>query len=112
MTAARAVLVMRPHIIPALAIAAEMLICPTASAAQPPICLEHDDATIILDRHYQEQQIGIGLANMGSSVVELYVSESGSWTILVTRADGLSCVMAAGEDWSISAPDSRPEKSL
>jgi hypothetical protein len=38
-------------------------------------------------------------------VVELYSSETtGTWTILVTRPDGISCLLAAGQLWEQVAP--------
>jgi len=103
---------MRTWFMLAPVLAAAIVARATVSLAQPATCLERSEAARVLTRHYQEQQIGIGLANMGRSVVELYVGESGSWTILVTRADGMSCVVAAGEDWSTSAPNFALENSL
>lgn len=33
-------------------------------------------------------------------IVEIYSSETtGSWTILMTRPDGVSCLIAAGQLW-------------
>lgn len=31
--------------------------------------------------------------------IEVFASESGSFTIVNTRPDGLSCLIAAGENW-------------
>ncbi len=33
-------------------------------------------------------------------IMEIYVAESGSWTILTTTSDGCSRVVAAGQSWS------------
>ena len=42
---------------------------------------------------------GGGLRN-GNSVFEIWKSdEKGTWTILMTMADGRSCVMASGTNW-------------
>ena len=32
-------------------------------------------------------------------VMEAFVSKAGSWTILITSADGKACIIASGEDW-------------
>lgn len=36
---------------------------------------------------------------LGESLVEFVVSENGSWTMLLTRPDGMSCVIGAGGEW-------------
>jgi hypothetical protein len=62
-------------------------------------CLPHEEAIARLQRDYGETAQGLGLGNRGRSVTELFTSEAGSWTILVTRANGLSCIAASGENW-------------
>ena len=59
---------------------------------------------------YGETLVGGGLQN-GRAVFEIWSSKSdGSWTILMTRANGTSCVMAAGTDWieAIAVAEGRP----
>ncbi len=35
-----------------------------------------------------------------SSVLEIWAApDTGTWTVLITRADGIACVMASGTDW-------------
>jgi len=67
-------------------------------------CLPHEKAVGNLMRHYGEQAIGVGLGSKGQSVFELYVADTGTWTILVTRTNGMSCVAASGNDWSKLSP--------
>lgn len=31
--------------------------------------------------------------------IEVYASPDGTWTIVTTRPDGMSCLMAAGQAW-------------
>lgn len=64
------------------------------------VCLPHDDAVAKLKNTYGEEKIGLGLGQRGASIVELFVSESGTWTVLVTRTNGMSCVAASGDNWS------------
>ena len=52
-----------------------------------------------LARRYGETLRSIG-HERADGVVEVYASEkTGTWTILVTRPDGMSCLLAAGERW-------------
>lgn len=87
----------------ALAALAVILAWPALAGAQVGPCLPRADAIAKLQRQYREQQVGIGVASSGSLVIELFVSDSGSWTILMTRADGISCVAAVGENWAAIA---------
>ena len=64
------------------------------------ICLPHEDAVAKLSKDYGEQVSAIGLGNEGQMVFELFVGEGGSWTLLATRTNGLSCITAAGESWN------------
>ncbi len=48
---------------------------------------------------YAEAPVAIGLTGNGS-VIELFTTGDGStWTIVITSPDGLSRVVAAGENW-------------
>ncbi len=51
-----------------------------------------------LEKTYSEAPVSIGLASNGA-VIEVLASPSGSFTIILTQPNGLSCVMAAGESW-------------
>ncbi len=51
-----------------------------------------------LDKGFGEQPIAIGLASTGN-ILEVLISTDGTWTILVTSPDGLTCIAAAGEHW-------------
>jgi hypothetical protein len=66
-------------------------------------CASHDVVTSMLADHYQEQREAIGLSRDGL-VMEVFVSPSGTWTILLTSPNGLSCLMAEGEGYEEIAP--------
>jgi len=91
---------MKPLLITSLL--AIFAVLPAAQAQSK--CLPHEKAVGNLMRHYGEQAVGVGLGSQGQSVFELYVAESGTWTILVTRTNGMSCVAASGNDWSKLSP--------
>lgn len=62
-----------------------------------------------LARNYGEAPVAAGLVSNGA-VLEVLASESGSWTIILTRADGKSCVVAAGSSWEeLAVPAQGPE---
>jgi len=51
-----------------------------------------------LGQRFKENRFAMGLAS-NVSLLEFFVSKSGTWTILSTRADGKTCVIAAGKSW-------------
>lgn len=72
------------------------------------VCGSREAALDYLLGRYQERPRAVGLAADGR-LVEVLVAPSGSWTILVSRADGVSCVVATGEAWQVlPAPPEGP----
>ena len=59
-----------------------------------------DRAAIVerLHKEFSEQPFSVGLANSGT-LVEVFASKAGTWTILVTQPGGTSCLVAAGDNW-------------
>lgn len=75
----------------------------TPAAAQTRgACLPHQTAVSKLEQGYGEQRVGLGIGPSGGAVYELYVADTGTWTILVTRPNGLSCIAASGDSWMTS----------
>ncbi|MDA0231318.1 MAG: hypothetical protein O3B21_14175 [Proteobacteria bacterium] len=70
---------------------------------QPNSCVPHKTAIDQLGKMFNEKVVGLGLGKNQKSVVELYVSTAGSWTILVTLTNGMSCIAAAGQNWTDTA---------
>ncbi len=62
-------------------------------------CGKRDEFVARLEGVYDEAPVGMGLAKNGS-LVELFVSEAGTWTVMISYANGTSCLIAAGEYWS------------
>ena len=79
----------------AVALAWWAFFTPPAHAA---LCGERRAVIAELEKTYSEAPVSIGLASNGS-VIEVLASPSGSFTIILTQPNGLSCVMAAGENW-------------
>jgi hypothetical protein len=62
-------------------------------------CGERDSVIAKLGGNFGEVLRGGGVAG-GAAVFELWASDNtGSWTILVTDTDGVSCVVATGDGW-------------
>ena len=71
---------------------------PTALSAQSS-CADRDDLVAKLETRYGEEFAGGGLQN-AQQILEVWFSEEkGTWTVLMTRADGRSCIMASGTNW-------------
>ncbi|MDJ1015942.1 MAG: hypothetical protein QNJ35_05470 [Paracoccaceae bacterium] len=71
---------------------------PTALQAQTN-CASRDMVVEKLESRYGEYFAGGGLQNQ-TRIFEVWFSEEkGTWTILMTRADGTSCIMASGTNW-------------
>lgn len=67
-------------------------------------CALRADLTAHLEGKYRETQTGAGLQS-GTRIVEIWASESGSWTIVVTDPRGVSCILASGSHWREIAPE-------
>lgn len=70
----------------------------TMPAVADSVCEERDAIVIKLKEMYNENHVAGGLES-GSKMVEIWTGENGSWTILITRASGISCVVASGDNW-------------
>ena len=82
-----------------LLIAACLAALPTTAVAQM-ICGERDTVIATLADRYGEEVRGMGLAAQ-NRILEVFVSEeTGTWTITLTSADGMTCLMAAGQHFS------------
>lgn len=80
-------------------IAASVLFVSASSANAQEFCAPRDEAIAELEKQFEEKVFGRGLAANGRRMIELFVSEKGSWTMLASDPNGHSCVMASGEYW-------------
>ncbi len=67
------------------------------SVAQP-VCGDHGEIRERLEKSFAEKPQAIGLSQDGG-LVEVLVSPSGGWTILITYPGRPTCVVATGEGW-------------
>ena len=82
----------------ALLTALALIVLTTGSADANILCGEHSKVVENLKKNYSEVPVYIGLGNKGT-VIEILAAPSGSFTILYTRPNGLSCILAAGAAW-------------
>jgi hypothetical protein len=83
--------------------AALLALIPSASIAapaEPPaagqICDQRHVIVASLAEQYGEAVQSIGLDN-GGNLLEIFASDRGSWTAILTTPHGRTCVVAAGE---------------
>ena len=73
-----------------------LLAAPATSAEN--ICGKRDEIVSRLESGYQEYNSAMGMSTNGG-LVELYTSENGTWTLMLSQPNGVSCLIAAGENW-------------
>lgn len=74
-----------------------------AAAQQQPRCAPRAQVLDVIESRFRESRRAIGLTG-SQTVMELYASEgSGSWTILVTLPNGLTCLVAVGTGFEAEA---------
>lgn len=86
-----------------------LLVSPSLAQPQNPQrgCGERADVLAQLKTRFEEAPIGVG-ATRGGAIVELTASEIGTWTLLLSMPNGVSCIMASGEGWQ-NRPDLPPQ---
>jgi len=90
-------------------------LAPTASAGQPVesqaltrtttppeaaqrTCLPHEGADAKLRKEFGEKVLGRGISGDGT-LLEIFLSSNGTFTVIKTTPAGLSCVVDFGEGW-------------
>ena len=63
-----------------------------------PICGEREAIVKSLAEQFKERPQAVGVVDK-NAVMEIFVSETGSWTIIATGTDGNSCLVSSGEGW-------------
>jgi hypothetical protein len=82
------------------AVAAIMVVAPfvlTPPATADP-CGPHKELGKYLADHNSERHRGWGLIHDGR-LLEIFISEKGTWTVLVSLPTGMSCIVFEGTDW-------------
>lgn len=83
-------------LLPLLFLAAPALAEPIL--AEGVACGDRDKLLARLGKDYSEQPVATGVAKDGSRF-EILASATGSFTVLLTRPNGLTCLVAEGQNW-------------
>lgn len=86
------------------AAAAFLVVFLSLPAMAQPSCEKRSILVGHLGEKYNEFLIGVGLSNNGLRIEFLTNRYGRTWTILVTKPDGISCIVSAGENWEIIKP--------
>jgi hypothetical protein len=71
-------------------------------------CAPHDDLIKGLADQFHEGVVSQATAGNGQIMVELTVSAAGSWTLIGTSLQGMSCIRASGDNWTKVAEPPKP----
>ncbi|MDT1061208.1 hypothetical protein RM190_05005 [Paracoccus sp. CPCC 101403] len=66
-------------------------------------CVATPDAYEQLSEKLHRDRALVGLSQSGA-ILEIWTGPEGSWTALLTRPDGLSCVVDAGQGATVVVP--------
>jgi hypothetical protein len=69
------------------------------AASETEGCSARAEIVNYLSSEIQEAPVAIGMTNDGRLLEILSSRAGGSWTMLVTLPNGISCPVAAGENW-------------
>lgn len=69
-----------------------------AQSSEVTNCGPRDEIVAQLGAVFQEAPNSMGMIDP-TAVVEVFVSEAGTFTILASGTDGTSCILASGEGW-------------
>jgi len=69
-----------------------------ASAQAVLACGERADVIQELTSQFSEKPVSMGLTNEGS-ILEMFVSQDRTFSVVVTQPSGVSCLVASGSSW-------------
>jgi hypothetical protein len=98
----------KPSVVAASFVAPLLLIGANAALAEP-ACTSYDTMSEVLARQYAEIPVAAGLAHTGKLLQVFAAKDGSSWTVVLTRPDGVSCIVAAGRYWQIEPPKDGPQ---
>ena len=82
-----------------------LLVFSTPAEAQQVPCAPREIVVERLKSGYGESPAGLGIQSSGQ-LIEIWAAPgTGTWTVLMSRPDGNTCVVASGTDWQHLNPD-------
>lgn len=64
-----------------------------------------------LDKKYGELEFALGIVNNGDILEIIVDANDRSWSVLITKPNGISCVVAVGDDFEIQTIKTVDEES-
>ena len=77
---------------------------PAFGQAEAPPCNEREMVLEHLAKKYNEAPVSIGVTTRGGLMEILAAKDGATWTMVITTLDGISCIIAVGENWRTVAP--------
>lgn len=82
-----------------MGLAAAAVCLSTVAAGQTRVCDQRKTVLGHLSEKYHEAPVAMGVTS-GGEVIEILTADGGdTWTIILSKPDGMSCLVAAGEGW-------------
>jgi len=75
-----------------------LLLLTTSNAFSQNVCAKRPELIKRLQDNYQELPSAKAIIN-NNEIIEVFISTSGSWTIIISNRSGRSCVASTGRDW-------------
>ena len=75
-----------------------VLIVSSSVVAQGGLCGDREDFLKQLEEKFSEVIEHVAITSRGA-LAEWTVAPSGSWSMLVTTPDGVTCIVASGDSW-------------
>lgn len=69
------------------------------ATAETASCAAREDVLTMLSQKYAEAPVAVGRADNGGLIEVLSSLDGETWTIIITMPSGVTCMVAAGEDW-------------
>lgn len=67
-------------------------------SANAAVCMKHDQLVDFLAERYGEHPLAMGFVSP-QLMMEMFVSEAGTWSVVLTNTQGIACINAAGSAW-------------
>lgn len=78
---------------------------PVSSQILPQLCAPRDVVVNRLKKQYAESRVMLGTAGDGAMMIETYANKAnGSWSLVTTTPQRLSCLVMAGKNWHATKP--------
>lgn len=92
-------------------IAIAMLLIPVKLAEAGGHCNTKEIVAALLLKNLQEVPISIALEH-SKNLVQVFASKTGTWTLVVTTPQGISCITGGGENWFLIENPFKPRNLL